>query len=115
MELRLQKGDYVPDGAGGLQRVEGAEELGQRVLFKLTARRGRFPFRETLGSRLWRLDQVPAPRRQAAAEQYVAEALADEADLTVDRVTLRDREGAGELAVELSYRGGTLTVALEVP
>ena len=40
MELKLRNGDYVPDGVGGLKRVEGREALLQRVLFKLTARRG---------------------------------------------------------------------------
>ena len=44
MELRLEQGDYVPNGAGGFQRLEGAEALLQRVLFRLTARRGQFPF-----------------------------------------------------------------------
>jgi len=27
MELRLEQGDYVPNGAGGFQRLEGAEAL----------------------------------------------------------------------------------------
>ena len=44
MELRLEQGDYVPNGAGGFQRLEGAEALLQRVLFRLPARRGQFPF-----------------------------------------------------------------------
>lgn len=35
MELRLEQGDYVPNGAGGFQRLEGAEALLQRVLFRL--------------------------------------------------------------------------------
>ena len=43
MELKLQNGDYVLDGAARLCRVEGAEALLQRVLFRLSARRGRFP------------------------------------------------------------------------
>ena len=70
MELKLKNGDYVPDGMGGLQRVNGHEELLQRVLFCLTARRGMFPFGETLGSRLWQLGRLLPSQRQAAAEQY---------------------------------------------
>ena len=50
----------------------------EQVLFRLTARRGTFPFLPELGSRLWQLGQLPAARRQSAAEQYVAEALAAE-------------------------------------
>lgn len=61
MELKLRNGDYVPDGVGGLKRVEGREALLQRVLFKLTARRGAFPFLPELGSRLWQLGKAPPP------------------------------------------------------
>lgn len=40
MELKLQNGDYVPDGVGGLRRVWGREALLQRVFYKLMARPG---------------------------------------------------------------------------
>ena len=78
MGLSLRNGDYVPDGTGGLRRTEGREALLEQVLFRLTARRGTFPFLPELGSRLWQLGQLPAARRQSAAEQYAAEALAAE-------------------------------------
>ena len=78
MGLSLRNGDYVPDGTGGLRRTEGREALLEQVLFRLTARRGSFPFLPELGSRLWQLGQLPAVQRQSAAEQYVAEALAAE-------------------------------------
>lgn len=58
MTLKIQNGDYVTDGCGGLERVEGTQALLQRVLFRLKAHRGQFPFLETLGSRLWQLGQV---------------------------------------------------------
>ena len=51
MELKLENGDYLPDGHGGLQQAE--EELLQRVLSRLSARRGSFPFLPDFGSRLW--------------------------------------------------------------
>lgn len=68
MGLSLRNGDYVPDGTGGLRRTEGREALLEQVLFRLTARRGTFPFLPELGSRLWQLGQLPAARRQSAAE-----------------------------------------------
>ena len=52
MGLSLRNGDYVPDGTGGLRRTEGREALLEQVLFRLTARRGTFPFLPELGSRL---------------------------------------------------------------
>ena len=93
MGLSLRNGDYVPDGTGGLRRTEGREALLEQVLFRLTARRGTFPFLPELGSRLWQLGQLPAARRQSAAEQYVEEALAAEPGLTVEQVILTESGG----------------------
>ena len=50
MELELRNGDYAADGVGGLRRVRGREALLQRVLFRLTARRGLFPFGKPWGA-----------------------------------------------------------------
>ena len=91
MGLSLRNGDYVPDGTGGLRRTEGREALLEQVLFRLTARRGTFPFLPELGSRLWQLGQLPAARRQSAAEQYVA-----------------------QVTVGLTWQGETLSVTVEV-
>ena len=114
MELELRNGDYVPDGVGGLRRVEGREALLQRVLFRLTARRGSFPFWESLGSRLWTLGRLPAGERQAAARQYVAEALDEEA-LAVRSVTLEELgQGVALLTADLDYEGDALSVTVEV-
>ena len=114
MELELRNGDYAADGAGGLRRVEGREALLQRVLFRLTARRGTFPFWESLGSRLWALGQAPAPQRRAAARQYVTEALAEE-PVTVEDVTLEEGpEGTAAVTARLRYEGGDLPVTVEV-
>ena len=99
MELWLQDGDYVPDGRGGLVRLEGTEALLQRVLFRLCARRGSFPMLPELGSELYRLGSEPRCGRLSAARQYVAEALRGEA-VSVEDVTLSDG-GGGRVAVEI--------------
>lgn len=52
MALVLREGDYVPDGRGGFRSAEGGQEVLERVLWKLTVRRGSFPFLPELGSRL---------------------------------------------------------------
>lgn len=70
--LMLVNGDYVPQG-NGLQSAKGDEAVLQRMLMKLTARRGQFPFMENFGSRLWTLDRRVL-RTAGAAEQYVLEA-----------------------------------------
>ena len=87
MEARLENGDYLPDGRGGLEQAE--EEILQREL----------------GSRLYLLGTLAPAARSLAAERYVTEALAAEA-LTVEAVRLGED---GSLTVTLrsgerSYR-----------
>ena len=110
MELKLEQGDYVPDGAGGFEALDGAQAALARALFRLTARRGQFPFLPELGSRLWRLGQVPAADRQSAAEQYVAEALAEEPGLVVEEVAMAETGGGRAVAYDV---GGTELYVLD--
>jgi len=109
-ELKILNGDYVPDGLGGVVRTEGKEALLQRVLFRLTARRGQFPFLESMGSRLYTLGQVDPALRQSTAQQAVAEALAEETGLQVEQVTLSGED----LTAALLYEGQELSVRLSV-
>ena len=114
MELKLEQGDYVPDGAGGFETLDGAQALLARVLFRLTARRGQFPFLPELGSRLYLLGRETGANRLTAARQYVAEALAQET-VSVEDVTLTAAgEGRVHLAVFLKYQGTDLAVTLTV-
>ena len=109
MMMCLREGDYIPDGGGGFQSVSGKEELLQRILFKLTARRGGFYFLPSLGSRLYRLPQEKPSARAALAKQYVEEALADEVGLEVQEVHWEETNGA--LTVYLSWREETFSVS----
>ena len=115
MELKIRNRDYVPDGAGGLQRVSGKEELLQRVLFLLTARRGGFALAPMLGSRLYLLGHEKSADRLMAAKKYVAEALNGETGITVEDVSLMYGGEIGNLRVKLRYEGETLelTVPME--
>ena len=83
-----------------------------RVLYKLSVRRGSFALAPELGSRLHLLWREKADGRAAAAKQYIAEALADETELTVENVTVR--EGDGVLEVETALRYGAEQTALRV-
>ena len=69
MELKIKDRDYVADGAGGLVRVSGWDELLERVLFKLSVRRGSFALAPELGSKLhllWREKGEKAVRGRGA-------------------------------------------------
>lgn len=115
MELKIKDGDYVAAN-GGLVSLEGDEALLQRVLYRLTARRGAFPFLETMGSRLYTLGSVKRGQRAAAAKQYVVEALGEETGLTVTEVEYREEygDGLGTVRVTLRWAGGSYTLETEV-
>ena len=96
----LREGDYVPNGQGGFSTATGADEVLERILWKLTVKRGSFPFLPNLGSRLHLLARVPAGEREAVAAQYVSEALRDE------EVALRE--------TKLAWEGETATLTLRM-
>ncbi|MDE7260626.1 MAG: phage GP46 family protein [Oscillospiraceae bacterium] len=114
MEPRIKNGDYIPDGLGGVVRCEGAEALLERVLFRLIARRGGLPFLPRLGSRLYLLSREPSTQRLSAAQQYVAEALAEE-PVSVTNVELTALGGGqAQLTVLLDYQGRELSLSVAV-
>jgi phage gp46-like protein len=115
MERKLIRGDYVPDGRGGLIGLDGGQEVLARVLYRLTARRGSFPFLPELGSRLYQLGREKPSERPALAAQYVAEALREETDLAVRSVELRQDGAAGRLTVYLDWQGEMLTARVTLP
>lgn len=104
-ELRLDNGKYTATPSGGVKTVQGAEELAQRVEMKLAARRGGFALAPEFGSRLHLLPGLHASQREAAARQYIAEALADEDGLALDLLEMRIEADTLELHLEFSYAG----------
>lgn len=109
---QLRDGDYVPDGAGGFVQAAGAEEILERALFLLTARRGSFPLLPEVGSRLYLLPREKASARQALGASYAAEALAGEPDLRVTGALWE--ESQQRLTVFLTWMGETLEARVGV-
>lgn len=114
MELLLRNGDYRPDGRGGFVRAAGGEELLQRVLFTLTARRGSFPLMPELGSRLFELPRHKESQRESLARQFVSEALKGETELSVERVSVKPSGGGLAVTVILNHHGDLLDMTVEV-
>ena len=112
MALQFKNGDYIPDGMGAFVSLTGAEALLNRVLFKLTARRGSFPFLPEVGSRLYLLLREKPAARQAMGAAYAAEALEEEDGLSVTE-TVWD-EGTHTLRVYLQWQGESLSVDVSV-
>ena len=50
MELLLQHGDHSRNGQGFLQEVDGAQQLVQRAMVRLTVPKGKFVLNPQLGS-----------------------------------------------------------------
>ena len=103
MELKIRNGDYIADGIGGERRADGAEALLERALFRLSVRRGSFPFLPELGSELYRLGHEKPSARAAAAETA----------LTVEDVELTER-GDGVMALRVLLTADGESAALEM-
>ena len=114
MELKIRDRDYVSDGAGGLVRAAGWDEVLERVLFKLSVRRGSFALAPELGSELHLLWREKGESRATAAKQYVAEALAEETELTVNDVTMEQKGDLLALRIALLYEGEERSVSVEI-
>ncbi len=112
-EAKWNDGDLVPNGAGDFQRLEGSQALIQRVLFKLSARRGAFPFLPRLGSRLHTLSAEKPGARQALCLQYVCQALEDE-DVTVTSAHYHQQGEQAWVKVHLQWQGEALEVTAQL-
>lgn len=112
MEIALEGGRYKAAAVGGLETVTGTEELAQRLLMKLTARRGGFALWPSYGSRLYTLAGAVKPKeRLTAARQFITEALADESDVAINGLEISDGgEGTLGISLTLTLPGGTLGI-----
>ena len=93
MELQLKNGDYIPDEKGGVVRLDGDAALLQRVLFRLSARRGGLSMLPELGSQLYLLGRERPEDRLSAARQYAAEAVRPDPEIA-ERYEARYRQFA---------------------
>ena len=116
MERKLNQGDYLPGARGDVQSLDGAQALLQRVLFRLTARRGQFPFLPEMGSRLYQLCRDGKPSARAAlASQYTVQALESEEGLTVTDVQWTDLGSSrGRLQVYMEWQGEPLSLSMDI-
>lgn len=114
MELLLKNRDYVANSAGGVVGLTGAEEMLALVLYRLTARRGAFPFLPELGSRLYLLRSAKPGQWESLARQYVIEALAGETALAVTNVIVYAENDRLWVEVSLDWNGQAMTTRLTV-
>lgn len=113
MSLLLRNRDYARDGNGGVTVVSGGEALLNEALFRLTARRGSFPFLPRLGSRMGELRREKPSDWDALARQFAVEALDGLEDVTVIGVRVRRDQDALLVMTDLLWQGEALTVQWE--
>lgn len=113
-ENLLRDGDYVPDGFGGFTRLRDREAVLACALFKLTCRRGTFPFLPELGSRLHELGKARPSAREEAARQYAAQALSG-MGLEVTEASVRMMtDSQANVTLQLRYQGEEETLEVTV-
>lgn len=106
LELKLADGKYILGTYQALERISEIEELLQRVVMKLKARRGAFVPLPEYGSRLHLISQEKPSNRCSAARGYVLEALADEKELELDTLELvSGTDGEAKLSLSFTYKG----------
>ena len=114
MALLLKQRDYVPDENGGVTVVRDSDELLSEVLFRLTARRGSFPFLPELGSRMGQLRREKPSAWETLARQFAAEALAELKDLTVADAEVSQEGETLWVTVKLLWQGTDWSVTAQV-
>lgn len=114
MSLLLKDRDYAADGNGGVTVVRDGEALVNEVLFRLTARRGSFPFLPELGSRMGQLRREKPSAWNTLARQFAVEALAGLDGVTVTGAAVHQERDALTVTVELLWQGRLLSVTAQL-
>jgi len=114
MSLLLKERDYAADGNGGVAVVTGAEALLHEALFRLTARRGSFPFLPELGSRMEELRREKPSAWDELARQFAVEALDGLEGVTVAGASARRERDGLMVTVDLLWQGERLSVTAQL-
>lgn len=114
MSLKLTDRDYAPDGNGGVAAAQDGEELLGEALFRLTARRGSFPFLPALGSRMHLLRRERPSEWDGLALRYAVEALEDMEGVQVTGAAVSRKKDGLHVTVELLWQGMTLPVEVSL-
>ena len=114
MSLLLKERDYAADGNGGVTVVRDGDALVNEVLFRLTARRGSFPFLPELGSRMGQLRREKPSAWETLARQFAAEALGGMDGVTVTGAAVRREQDALMVTVELLWQDTLLSVTAQL-
>ena len=114
MSLLLKERDYTADSNGGVTAVRDGEAMICEALFRLTARRGSFPFLPELGSRMEQLRREKPSAWDSLARQFAVEALAGLSGVSVTGAAVEQEGDALMVTVKLIWEGTPLSVSLQL-
>lgn len=114
MSLKLTDRDYVPDGNGGVAVAQDGDEVLGEALFRLTARRGAFPFLPSLGSRMYLLRRARPSEWDSLALRYAVEALEDMEGVQVTGAAVDRKKDGLHVTVELLWQGRVLPLEVSL-
>lgn len=114
MSLLLKDRDYAAGENGAAAVAADGEALMGEVLFRLTARRGSFPFLPELGSRMHQLRREKPSGWDSLARQFAVEALAGLSGVSVTGAAVEQEGDALMVTVKLIWEGTPLSVSLQL-
>ena len=89
MDTALFNGDFLCDSRGFPITISGINEILQRILIRLSVKKGKFVYDKDLGSELYKLD-INEENAEARALSLVREALSDIKNIKVKEVSIID-------------------------
>ncbi len=112
MDTLLQNGDYAKDERGYPVTVSGAQELAQRVLIRLTTKKGGFAPDPALGSALHR---IKGAAFAADAQRQVSEAVLMVGGLQLRGITCTEQpQNAVRIDIRLAGQGAQPALSVTV-
>lgn len=115
MDTAICNGDFIRDSKGRPIELTGYDELLQRVLIRLTIKKGSFVYDKSLGSRLYTLKSTDGNLKENALA-LIREALVDINEVSVDDVLIRlsNYEENLNLIVKLSINNVVKDVVITI-
>ena len=115
MDTAISNGDFICDSKGVPVELTGYDELLQRVLIRLTVKKGSFIYDTSLGSRLYTLKATDGNIKERALS-LVREALIDISEVVIEDVlTTLTNDGENlELTVILSVNNKEKDVVITI-
>lgn len=89
LKLDFEERDLAKGPQGWPVPIEGAEEAAQRLMLRLTVRRGSFRLDPELGSRLYAMPRGDGERMERFAREAIEEALSSMPEVRLEELSCR--------------------------